>query len=39
MPWWAGLIIGILALIIGGVIGFIITRKVIAKQFKRQSAN
>jgi uncharacterized protein YneF (UPF0154 family) len=34
MPWWAGLIIGILALIIGGVIGFIITRKVIAKQLK-----
>jgi len=34
MPWWAGLIIAIGCLVIGGIIGFIITRKIIAKQLK-----
>ena len=32
MPWWAGLIIGIGALIIGGILGFIITKKIVQKQ-------
>lgn len=26
MPWWAGLIIGIGCLVIGGVLGFLITK-------------
>jgi uncharacterized protein YneF (UPF0154 family) len=34
MPWWAGLIIGIGCLLIGGFVGFFITRKIIAKQLK-----
>ncbi|AKU79740.1 YneF family protein [Spiroplasma turonicum] len=34
IPWWAGLIIAIVAAIIGGILGFIITRKVIQKQLK-----
>ncbi|AGM26085.1 hypothetical protein SSYRP_v1c04930 [Spiroplasma syrphidicola EA-1] len=34
MPWWAGLIIGIGALILGGVLGFIITKKIVQKQLR-----
>ncbi|AKX34145.1 hypothetical protein SLITO_v1c04940 [Spiroplasma litorale] len=34
IPWWAGLIIAIVSAVIGGIIGFIITRKVIQKQLK-----
>ncbi|AHF57710.1 MULTISPECIES: YneF family protein [Spiroplasma] len=34
IPWWAGLIIGIGCLIIGGVLGFIITKKIVQKQLR-----
>ncbi|AGM25024.1 YneF family protein [Spiroplasma chrysopicola] len=34
MPWWAGLIIGIGALVLGGVLGFIITKKIVQKQLR-----
>lgn len=34
MPWWAGLIIGILAAIIGGFLGFYITKKIVQKQLR-----
>ncbi|WP_339022290.1 YneF family protein [Spiroplasma endosymbiont of Crioceris asparagi] len=34
MEWWAVLILGILLLILGGIIGFFITRKMITKQIK-----
>ncbi|WP_348735113.1 YneF family protein [Spiroplasma endosymbiont of Ammophila pubescens] len=32
MPWWGGLIIGIGCLVIGGVLGFLITKKIVQKQ-------
>lgn len=34
IPWWAGLIIGIGALIIGGGLGFFITKRMFEKQLK-----
>ncbi|MFJ1522744.1 YneF family protein [Spiroplasma sp. ald] len=34
MPWWGGLIIGIGCLIIGGVLGFLITKKIVQKQLR-----
>ena len=34
IPWWAGLIIGIGCLIVGGVLGFIITKKIVQKQLR-----
>ncbi|AOX43852.1 hypothetical protein S100390_v1c05130 [Spiroplasma sp. NBRC 100390] len=34
MPWWAGLIIGIGSLVIGGVLGFLITKKIVQKQLR-----
>lgn len=34
MAWWGVLLIGIACAIAGGIIGFIITRKVIQKQLK-----
>lgn len=34
MPWWAGLIIGIGCLVIGGVLGFLITKEIIQKQLR-----
>ncbi|APE74917.1 MULTISPECIES: YneF family protein [Spiroplasma] len=34
MPWWAGLIIGIGCLVIGGVLGFLITKKNVQKQLR-----
>lgn len=34
MPWWAGLIIGIGCLVIGGVLGFLITKKIVQKQLR-----
>ncbi|ARU91588.1 hypothetical protein SCLARK_00995 [Spiroplasma clarkii] len=34
MTWWGVLLIGIACLIVGGIIGFIITRKIIQKQLK-----
>ncbi|WP_425378576.1 YneF family protein [Spiroplasma endosymbiont of Polydrusus pterygomalis] len=34
MPWWGGLIIGIGALVIGGVLGFLITKKIVQKQLR-----
>lgn len=34
MPWWGILLISIGCLIAGGIIGFIITRKIIQKQLK-----
>ncbi|RUO85949.1 YneF family protein [Spiroplasma endosymbiont of Megaselia nigra] len=34
MPWWGGLIIGIGFLVIGGVLGFLITKKIVQKQLR-----
>ncbi|QEH61862.1 hypothetical protein SCHIN_v1c06650 [Spiroplasma chinense] len=34
MEWWGVLLIAIAAAIVGGIIGFIITRRVIQKQLK-----
>jgi len=34
MPWWAVLIIGIGSLIIGGILGFIITENIVQKQLR-----
>ncbi|WP_374696868.1 YneF family protein [Spiroplasma endosymbiont of Polydrusus formosus] len=34
MPWWGGLIIGIGSLVIGGVLGFLITKKIVQKQLR-----
>ncbi|AOG60531.1 hypothetical protein SHELI_v1c05800 [Spiroplasma helicoides] len=34
MAWWGILLIGIACAIFGGIIGFIITRKVIQKQLR-----
>ncbi|AXF95258.1 MULTISPECIES: YneF family protein [Spiroplasma] len=34
MPWWGGLIIGIGCLVIGGVLGFLITKKIVQKQLR-----
>jgi len=34
MAWWGVLLIGIACAVAGGIIGFIITRKVIQKQLK-----
>lgn len=34
MPWWAGPIIGIGCLVIGGVLGFLITKKIVQKQLR-----
>ncbi|MFU0251972.1 YneF family protein [Spiroplasma sp. Moj] len=34
MPWWGGLIIGFGCLIIGGVLGFLITKKIVQKQLR-----
>ena len=35
MPWWVGLIIGIVALLIGAVIGLLIMRKIFATQMEK----
>ncbi|AHB36416.1 YneF family protein [Spiroplasma apis] len=34
MVWWGVLIIAIVAALVGGILGFIITRKIIQKQLK-----
>ncbi|QHX36665.1 YneF family protein [Spiroplasma sp. BIUS-1] len=34
MAWWGVLLIAIAAAVVGGIIGFIITRKVIQKQLR-----
>ncbi|AHI52887.1 YneF family protein [Spiroplasma culicicola] len=34
MEWWGVLLIGIACAVVGGILGFIITRKVIQKQLK-----
>ncbi|WP_338956264.1 YneF family protein [Spiroplasma endosymbiont of Polydrusus cervinus] len=34
MPWWGGLIIGIGAFVIGGFLGFLITKKIVQKQLR-----
>ncbi|ALA97671.1 hypothetical protein SKUN_00781 [Spiroplasma kunkelii CR2-3x] len=34
MPWWGGLIIGIGCLVIGGILGFLITKKIVQKQLR-----
>ncbi|WP_342255548.1 YneF family protein [Spiroplasma endosymbiont of Poecilobothrus nobilitatus] len=34
MPLWGGLIIGIGCLVIGGVLGFLITKKIVQKQLR-----
>jgi len=34
MAWWGGLIIGIGCLVIGGVLGFLITKKIVQKQLR-----
>ncbi len=34
MPWWGGLIIGIGSLVIGGILGFLITKKIVQKQLR-----
>jgi len=35
MTWWAGLIIGILSALIGGGVGFIVTKKIFEKQLEK----
>ncbi len=35
MPWWGTLIIAIVAALLGGLIGFIITRKLIEKELEK----
>lgn len=35
MPWWVGLIIGIVALLVGAVIGIIVMRKVFTTQMEK----
>ncbi|AGR41278.1 YneF family protein [Spiroplasma taiwanense] len=34
IAWWGALLIGIAAAVVGGIIGFVITRKVIQKQLR-----
>lgn len=35
IPWWAGLIIGIVGALIGGGIGFLITKRIFEKQLEK----
>ena len=35
MPWWVGLIIGIVALLVGAVIGLLVMRKIFATQMEK----
>lgn len=34
IPWWAALLIAIATAVVGGILGFVITRKKIQKQLK-----
>ena len=35
MAWWAVLIVGIVAALIGGLVGFIVTKKIFEKQLEK----
>ena len=34
MPWWVGLIIGVVCLLVGFVVGFLVMRTIFTKQLK-----